>query len=269
VPCGHLPEFLLDLELFGRSPDGLDFEGVRDPGAFARAAGGTLVLDRVEQASPRIQARLVERLAEKGDRPRRRPEAPARVVATASSRIDELAAQGRFRRELIELFGPGRVDLPALGERGRRHLVRMVRHLEGELQRQGRTRRALSPGALRRLAERAWPGNLPELRSVVEALLVARGTGEVAACEVDALLGAERSLGEPLAADAAERHEVVVDRVRCHVERTYLRRLLARFGGRVDQCAAHSGLSRRTISAKLRKHGIDRCSFRPRAGRGA
>ncbi len=171
VSCAGDPE-TLEADLFGVA-DG-------DPqGHVARCRGGTLVLDRVGDLPPSLQPKLLRLIAdrqyERRDEHCPRP-ADVRVVAAA---VDDLVAAvraGRFRDDLRLALDVVRLDLPPLRDRPRDVPLLADRYLSHAARHHGRPVVGFAPDALAVLARYRWPGNLRELRNVVErAALIAPG----------------------------------------------------------------------------------------------
>lgn len=178
VNCAAIPDVMLESELFGHEEDAVP-GAPRKQGLIEVAAAGTLFLDEVSALPRALQPRLL-RAIEAG-RIRRRGgrsevEIGCRIVATSSYSLDDAVARGEFRDELFQRLNRFRINLPPLRERGAdvellaRHYLR---RLAGD---QGGEPKELAPDALAALVLHSWPGNIRELRNVIErAALVSEG----------------------------------------------------------------------------------------------
>lgn len=167
--CGTLDEDQLDFELFG-SGAGAGHVGSRR-GVFELAHGGTVFLDEVHALSPRLQARL-HRLVVDGDVFRigdsvARP-VDVRIVAATHHDLSALAAEGRFRRDLAELFASNTLHLPPLRDR-REDLGPLINtFLRQFAQRYRKGVASIEPATMDWLVKLRWPGNVRELLTVIE-----------------------------------------------------------------------------------------------------
>jgi DNA-binding NtrC family response regulator len=182
VNCGALPESLLETELFG-SEKGAFTDATSRPGRFERADGGTLFLDEVGELSPRAQARLLRVLEEKeltrvgGTRP---IPVDARIVSATNRDLKADVQAGRFRDDLYWRLSVLPIRLPPLRDRpGDIGLLAM--HF---LSLCGKPEASLEPAAREKLAGHAWPGNIRELRNVMERAALAAPGSSIRACDI-------------------------------------------------------------------------------------
>jgi len=176
--CAGVPDSLLESELFGHVRG--SFTGAyRDkPGILAAAAHGTVFLDEVGEMSLRMQAALL-RFLETGEiqpvgADRVRGTADVRVIAATNRELDPEIAAGAFRSDLYYRLHVLRIAVPPLRER-KEDIPLLLEHFMGCCSRQpGAAVRQLSAGALERLVEYSWPGNVRQLKNVVERLAFSR-----------------------------------------------------------------------------------------------
>jgi len=240
---GALPEAVLEVELFGAEGPGL-------AGAIERADGGTLFLDEVDRLPASVQVRLLRVLQERafervgGSRTRR---ADVRLVAACDTPLEETVRRGAFRGDLGALLGATRVVLPPLRER-REDLPLLVEELVRAANREhGRRVPGVTMGVLDRLARHDWPGNVSELRNVVDGMVsTARGREPLG---LDALPDAFR--GGPGA-----RLELSVGMTLEAAERRLVEATLADVGGDKPRAAAILGIGLRTLYRKLDRWGL-------------
>ena len=179
VSCPSLSRDLLESELFGHVKGAFTGAHADTIGKIAAAEGGTLFLDEIGDLPPEVQAKLLRLLQEReyervGDtRPRK---ADVRVIAATNRTLSEAVAKGDFREDLFYRLNVITITLPPLRDR----LVDLARIADKQLRffgaRSGRNSLQFSPEALSALQQYSWPGNLGELRNVIErAAILAEG----------------------------------------------------------------------------------------------
>ena len=179
VNCSAIPAELADAEFFGHSRGA--YTGATGPrhGYFSQADGGTLFLDEIGDLEPRLQAKLLRVLEDGIVTPLgacASRQVDVRVVAATNADLTARVADARFRRDLYFRLAGYVVTVPPLRER-RDDIPLLVshylQHLSGQM---GRDTPAISPDALASLCDYDFPGNVRELRNLIEyALIAARG----------------------------------------------------------------------------------------------
>ena len=179
VNCAAIPSELIDSELFGHKK-GSFTSAIRDhKGKFEQADDGTIFLDEIGDMSLAAQAKVLRVLQERkltpvgGDK---EITVDVRVIAATNKNLQEEIAEGRFREDLYHRLSVIVLKVPALDER-KDDIPLLVNYFSERICNEiGQPVRVFSPEALRMLAERSWPGNIRELRNVVERLLILGGT---------------------------------------------------------------------------------------------
>lgn len=244
--CAALPDDLVEAELFGHARGAYTGALAERSGLFEEASGGTLFLDELPDLSMRAQAKLlrvlqqreVRRLGETVSRP-----IDVRLVAATNRPLGLMAAEGRFRPDLLYRLDVVRVCVPPLRERPDDVAV-LAQHFWQEAARQVGTRARLTPALLGRLAAYHWPGNVRQLQNVVSGLAVV--------APVSGAIG-ENLLPPDLRRSTAVEMGVTVEPVqtlaeaRRGFERQLIVRTLARAGGSRTRAAAQLGLSRQGL----------------------
>jgi DNA-binding NtrC family response regulator len=182
VNCGAIPDTLLESELFG-SEKGAFTDAVSRPGSFERADGGTLFLDEVGEMSPAAQASLLRVIEQKElTRVGGTHSIPldVRVVSASNRELKLDMSAGRFRADLFYRLGVLPIRVPPLRDRAG-DIPLLAVHFLGQL---GTPSRTLSEGARERLLAHPWPGNIRELRSVMERAVLAADGGEIRPCHL-------------------------------------------------------------------------------------
>jgi transcriptional regulator with PAS, ATPase and Fis domain len=251
VNCGGLPRDLLASELFGYV-DGA-FTGARRSGMIGKiesASGGTLFLDEIGEMPLELQPYLL-RVLEGGEvyplggaKPRT---VEFRLVAATNKDLRAEVTAHRFRSDLFYRISVTSLDIPALRER-REDIPALVEHFSRDVaRRHGSRQKRFDPDALSALGRHAWPGNIRELRNVVEgAVLMA--TGETVT--VSDLPGDVTSLHD-------EAHgRTVVDLEA--VERAAISAAIVACRGNLTLAAKELRVSKSTLYLKVKKYGLDK-----------
>ncbi|MCI0529275.1 MAG: sigma-54 dependent transcriptional regulator [Nitrospira sp.] len=175
INCGALAESLLESELFGYERGAFTGAVARHQGRFEQADGGTLFLDEIGEISSAMQIKLL-RVLEEGEVQRiggrEETKIDVRVIAATHQNLKELVAQGRFRKDLYYRLNVVEVKLPPLRERLEDLPVLAEHFLETLRPRFKKAISGISPEAVRHLLNYSWPGNIRELRHVIERAMV-------------------------------------------------------------------------------------------------
>jgi PAS domain S-box-containing protein len=171
VSCAAIPDTLLEAELFGVRA-GAFTGAVKDrAGRFARANGGTLLLDEVGEVSPAVQVKLLRVLQERRFEPLGATSSQAadvRVVAATNRDLKAMVRRGKFREDLYYRINVVRLELPPLRRR-REDIPLLAEHfVAATRRRQGRGPHEVAPEAMTLLLAHDWPGNVRELENAVE-----------------------------------------------------------------------------------------------------
>ena len=179
VNCAAIPSELIDSELFGHKK-GSFTSAIRDhKGKFEQADGGTIFLDEIGDMSLAAQAKVLRVLQERkltpvgGDK---EITVDVRVIAATNKNLQEEISAGNFREDLYHRLSVIVLKVPALDDR-KEDIPLLVTHFtEMICAESGKPVREFTPEAVKLLQERPWPGNIRELRNVVERLLILGGT---------------------------------------------------------------------------------------------
>ncbi len=254
VDCASLAETLFESEVFGHERGAFTGASAAKVGLVESASGGTLFLDEVGDIPPGMQVKLL-RLLESGTYRRvgstelRRTD--VRVVAATHRDLPAMVADGRFREDLYYRLATFPIRLPALRERAED--IPLL--AEALLARVAPERRlALSAGALQRLAEHAFPGNVRELRNVLERAALLCDGAVVERTHVERALGTAPRVGRtsrPAAPGPGPDAQPAPRSLR-EVETETLRAQLAAHRGSRADLARTLGISERSLYRKLR-----------------
>ncbi len=238
VDVGVVPGTLFESELFGHRPGAFTGAGAARAGRVERAEGGTLLLDHLVGLPQAVQPKLLRLLAERRYVPLGGGEqrADVRFIGIASEELPEMVARGAFRADLYYRLEVVTLRLPPLRER-RADLPRLVDALLADLgERLRRPGLSLRPAARAWMLDYDWPGNLRQLRNVLER---------------SAILASGEELDPPPPPDLT-----AVPAPLAEVERRQILRALAHTRGHQGRAARLLGISRKTLWQKRRRYGI-------------
>jgi len=257
VNCAAVPTELIESELFGHEKGSFTGAALKHIGKFEQAQRGTLFLDEIGDMPLAMQAKLLRVLEESeverigGDKP---ITVDVRVVVATHRDLDELAKQGGFRRDLYHRIYVFPIVLPALRER-REDIPALVEHFARQLCAQnGWKPLRFAPEAIEALAQYGWPGNIRELRNVVERLLLL-AEGEVDMRAVELALPNTKGVVGSTASSLASRGPLS-ERVAGFERETVLAEL-ERNHHHVTNTAKALGLERSHLYKKCQQLGID------------
>ncbi|WP_223471779.1 MULTISPECIES: sigma-54 interaction domain-containing protein [unclassified Pseudomonas] len=240
VDCSGLTETLFESELFGHEKGAFTGATVRKVGLVETAQGGTLFLDEIGDVPLAMQVKLL-RLIESGTYRRvgsvETLHADFRLVAATHKPLEKMLEKGEFRQDLYYRISVFPIHLPPL-----RHRLEDIGLLvDSFLQRSGISKRRLTidPEALMQLQRFSWPGNIRELRNVLERAALFADDGVIHALHLPA---PPVALFAPALTPAPDSRD--------------LDQLLATFKGTRSELARHLGVSERTLYRRLKEQGL-------------
>ena len=249
VNCVALSDDLVESTLFGHEKGAFTGAIARKEGRIEMAAGGTAFLDEIGDTTPRFQTKLLHFL-ETGRFERvggtRTLSVDCRIVAATNRDLGAEVARGAFRADLLYRHDVIRLHVPPLRERREDVPMLVAGFLERFASEAGRARLRLAPETERALAGYAWPGNVRQLKNVVERMVVlARGD----------VLGPELLPPEILAPAPAPDGGLPLKAALRAYKRAYVRAALDAAGGNRTRAAAALGVQRTFLSRLLRQMG--------------
>ncbi len=249
VDCGSITRELIESELFGHLRGAFTGATADRRGAFELAHGGTVFLDEIGELPLDLQPRLLRVLETGQVKPvgaGHLTTCDVRVVAASLRDLGQLVQEGRFREDLFYRLSVVRIEIPPLRAR-LDDVPLLVERFLGEAR-----AAALSPDSLRVLAGCSWPGNVRQLRNVLERAAALAGDGplEVRPEDLEPPLGTntQEALQRP--------YKEAKDEVLARFTKEYLQALLARSGGNVSAAAREAQVDRNWIVALARRHGV-------------
>jgi two-component system nitrogen regulation response regulator NtrX len=258
VNCAAIPSELIESELFGHMKGSFTGAVSDRAGKFEQAHGGTLFLDEVGDMSLAAQAKVLRAL-EQGVITRvgsgKSIEVDVRVVAATNKDLEAEIKEGHFREDLYYRLNVVPIELPALRER-REDIPMLVQHFVQLLQRKdGVTPRDISRGALDRLQNLEWAGNVRELRNTVERLLILSSGESIEAQDVEFLVSGGSGGGglgpELLQADT-------FSSFKDKAERAFLLQKLREHDWNVSETARVIDMPRSNLYKKIERYGLTR-----------
>jgi DNA-binding NtrC family response regulator len=250
--CASLNENLLESELFGHEKGAFSGAVARKIGRFELAGNGTLFLDEVGDMSLAMQAKLLRVLQERtmervgGTRP---VTVYCRLIAATNKDITALRASGGFREDLYYRLATVTLRLPSLRERSPDIPALARLFMEEANAAYGRCVRGIPDAMMRRLMSHSWPGNIRQLKNVITNAVILSDGEEISGLD----LGEEGAI-EEMGMDG-DLHTTVA-RYAADLERRIVRSVLGKNGGNISKAAAQLGISRKTLYAKMRRHGL-------------
>ena len=247
INCAALPENLVESELFGYEKGAFTGADSSKPGLFELADKGTLFLDEIGELQLQTQVKLLRVLDgypfyRLGGH--RKIIVDVRIVTATNQDLEAAVAAGRFREDLFHRLGQFRLRVPPLRERPE-DIVALAEHFLALKS----PKCSFAPDAITALLSHAWPGNVRELRNLIARVAVEAREPEIHESQIK---GA--NFGNPIAQRQSPSMPVGnLD----SMEEQMIIRALERSGGHRSQAAEQLGISRRTLSRKLKEYNIN------------
>jgi Nif-specific regulatory protein len=245
VNCAAIHPSMMEAELFGYRKGAFTGADRDYPGLFQQADEGTLFLDEVGELSSECQAKLLRVIEGKSFRPlgtTAEVKADVRILAASNRDLDKETKAGRFRADLLYRLKVVTVAVPPLREHAE-DVPQLVQYFLAKLAVECRKAVRLTPAALRKLQGYGWPGNVRQLRAVLENAVVM--------ADNDTLDAGALPLPDPSTGDVPALPINLES-----LERWAIPEALKRTGGNKTQAAELLGITRETLANKLKKYGL-------------
>ena len=251
VNCGALPEGLLESELFGHERGAFTGAVARRIGRFELADGGTLLLDEISEISPALQVKLL-RVLEEEEFERvggaNTLSVDVRVIATTNRDLHAAVAEGTFRNDLFYRLNVVPIHLPPLRERNV-DIKHLLDHFLSQFAGQnGRAIPRVTPEALRLLTRYSWPGNVREVKNLIQRLLIL--------CPSDEIEVADLPIEIRVNETAASCDTIRVGQSLGNAEEWLILKTLQHTNGNRTQAAQMLGITARTLRNKLSRYRL-------------
>lgn len=252
INCGALHAGLLESELFGHEKGAFTHAIQTRQGRFELADQGTIFLDEISETSPDFQVKLLRVLQEQtfervgGTEPIK---VDVRVIAATNRNLEEMVREGKFREDLYYRLNVVSIQLPPLRERTEDIPLLATAFLKEFSETYGKKDLRFSTKAMARLQSFNWPGNVRQLRNVIEGLVVMTNTKEIS----------PRSLPDSIGQAAPPQGTVPVQvgMTLAEVEKEVIRATLAHTGGNRAETARRLGIGRKTLYRKMEAYEIE------------
>jgi DNA-binding NtrC family response regulator len=267
VNLASLHEGTLESELFGHERGSFTGADQKRVGRIELAEGGTLFLDEIGELSLRLQARLLEFLQSRTFSPvgsNREIRMNIRVIAATHRNLEKAVLKGEFREDLFHRVRVIPIALKSLHERVEEIESLTESFLSERCPKEGKPVFKISDPVMKKFKLYRWPGNIRELRNVLEYAILAAGGSEIhlsdlpewflknfkseSCAEIESQIPVLGTAELPFTLDFQKTYQVF--------EKDYLCRALHRFGGRINHTARAIGMSKTTLIRRLRFYGI-------------
>jgi DNA-binding NtrC family response regulator len=253
VNCAGLASTFLDSEIFGHERGAFTQAGEQKRGLCEVAHTGSIFLDQIGDLAAELQPRLLKLLQSRKFRRMggtRELEVDVRLIAATNHDLEQDVRAGTFREDLFQYVNVLPLRLPPLRERGRDEVADLaVRVLQDLRRRMGRGPSSMAPEALDVLTHYTWPGNIRELRIVLErVLLLCSSADEILPDHLPPEI-----IGQAARVASGFEAELSLE----EVERRHIARVLAHHAGNRSRAARSLGISRATLYEKLARYGLD------------
>ena len=250
VNCAAIPPDLLESELFGHVKGSFTGATSDRTGAFRDADNGTLFLDEIGDMPLAMQAKILRVLQERmitpvGGKPVR---TTARVVTATHRDLPKLVAAGEFREDLYYRLNVVPVIIPPLRERPG-DIVPLAEHFLSLSVPPGQPIKLLGSGAIEKLMRHNWPGNVRQLRNVIERACVLTRSHTIDADDIDT--SAEEN--QPTAAALTESD---LPAAVAQLEQAMIRKALEACGGNRTEAARRLNINRQLLYTKMQRYGL-------------
>ena len=251
VNCGALAETLLESELFGHEKGAFTNAMRTKPGRFELADRGSIFLDEISETSPDFQVKLLRVLQEQefervgGTQPMK---VDVRVIAATNRNLETLTREGKFREDLYWRLNVVRIQLPSLRERPE-DIPLLVEHFLRQFNQENNKQITISPRALSLFMSYSWPGNVRQLRTTIESMVILSQSREIALKQLPEEIQRETSPSPVV--------KIKIGTTLRDAEKELIKATLAAESGNKALAARVLGLSRKTLYRKSEEYGIE------------
>jgi two-component system response regulator AtoC len=255
--CATLPDALLESELFGFEPGAFTDARRRKEGLLERAHGGTLFLDEIGNMSASVQAKLLRVLEEStfmrlgGTKPIK---VDVRLIAATNANLKEIVAEGRFREDLYYRLNVMPLFIPPLRERQEDILPLALDLMKWFNQELKKNFIGFTPSAAELLVRYTWPGNIRELKNVIERTMILAPEGDIDAASLPEEIRKTEAPLPTLDEDPFKEDPLVTLR---ELEEEYIQKVLAATGNNKTHAAKILGIHPTSLLRRLKKESAE------------
>jgi two-component system response regulator HydG len=254
INCAAMPESLLESELFGHARGAFTDAKTAEPGLFAQAEGGSILLDEIGDMPLGMQPKLLRVLQERRVRPvggRDEASVDVRVIVATNRDLESSIEEGRFREDLYYRINVVHVALPPLRARGG-DVLPLAQHFLGRFAKRARKNvSGIAAPAAEKLLAYAWPGNVRELENSIERAVALTRFEDIV---VDDLPEKIRDYHRSHVLVASDDPSELVPLEQ--VERRYIARVMEAVGGNKTAAARILGIERKRLYRMLARHDL-------------
>lgn len=259
VNCAALPENLIESEFFGHEKGAFTGADKRKIGKFQYAEGGTLFLDEIGDISLAMQVKLLRVLQEKIFSPvggNQEISTDVRVIAATNRPLEEMIQTAQFRSDLFYRLNVLPINLPPLRER-RDDILPLTDFMIKKFNKiHHKSIKKIDPHAIHFLQAYSWPGNIRELENVIEHAFILESDEVIQPSSLPIHITKSQQQGD--ARNVFDEVEALnYPALKEKFEREFLVKALQAFGGRINQTAVHTKMTKVTLLRKLEKYGIN------------
>jgi DNA-binding NtrC family response regulator len=260
VNCAAVPRELIESELFGHEKGSFTGASQQRRGKFELADSGTLFLDEIGDMQLTMQAKLL-RVLQEGEIERVGSAdtmvVDVRVIAATNQDLSKAISAGRFREDLFHRLNVIPIRVPALRER-KDDIPALAHHfLRLACEQNNRRMKSFAPGALQRLSDHDFSGNVRELKNSVERLVIMVPDDTIKPADVDLWLKTGPRPGDAEAAQSSFYNpDLTIKEMLANAERAFILQALQDCDGHVTNAAKQLGLERSHLYKKMKALGI-------------
>ena len=261
IDCTAIPETLFESVLFGHAKGSFTGAVKDQDGLLSRSHRGTAFFDELGELPMASQAKLLRAVQEQAFTPVGKSQLvriDTRYICATNRDLQEEVNAGRFRQDLFYRLGVIHIELPPLRDRGDDTIL-LAEAFLANLQQGERRITGLSNEVNHCFRRYRWPGNIRELRNVIERTIALSRSETVQLSDLpNPMREAEASTSRPVSVLAEISREEALD----NADQSYLAALLEKHKGNISQAAQQAGLSRQGMHKLLSRHGLDAAEFR-------
>ena len=259
INCGAIPENLLESELFGHVRGAFTGATANKVGKFEQAHGGTIFLDEIGDMSADLQVKILRVLEEGEFEPvggNRTVSVNVRIIAATHRDLEERVREGRFREDLYYRLYVIPLMLPPLRER-RGDVVLLASHFLETFNARGGGIEGFSSASLASLERYGWPGNIRELRNLIERLVVLKQAGTIELDDLPARMRESGGVKAPGAGIALTDDGINLNSAVTEFEKALILQSLEKTRWVKKRAAQLLHLNRTTLVEKIKRHQIE------------